>query len=172
MKSCLFEDCIMRVNFIWTRPWTKKGSPWCLLNIKNNIQIFNIDVLYSCVSIYLGNVFLTYVSLSSVKEIREVEILFSVSLTVLGFEIRRNYKEERSIKYLESSLFSILTNKRDEQLDDLLTKNVLSLIRVIHMSLILFFYINEFLIKNYLNFSRKNNGKLSFHRERISYQIY
>lgn len=63
------------------------------------MYLFNIDISYSCISIYLEKVFLTSVSLNCVKENRDkkVEILFSVSLTVLGFEIRRNYSEKRSI---------------------------------------------------------------------------
>jgi len=49
-----------------------------------------------------------------VKEVREIaEILFLVSLTVLDFEIRRDYCEKRDIKYLEFSLFSIFANERD-----------------------------------------------------------
>lgn len=104
-----------------------------------------------------------FVFLSCVKEIRENEILFSVSLTVLGFEIWRNYSKERSIKYLESSLLS--REQIRQAIGWLLTKNIL-LICVIHMS---FFSTMSFLLKIIQIFHEK---MLPFHSIKINYNLW
>lgn len=70
MKSCLFEKialCELICNLIRTRPWTKKES---VVSFKYKGWYIDFQYrcsLYSCVSIYLGKVFLTSVSLSCMK---------------------------------------------------------------------------------------------------------